>query len=184
MICQSCGRANELEAKFCKGCGAPLASDEGTQQNNSYQPGAGYQTNMQNQYGMPQSMYAGTTRMTKKEFDQCESIKPIAKNIRASAIIAYVIGAISLVANVILGGNVFGILDVVIVVGLGLRIQFAKSRVCAVILGVYSVFNLIYMLVLTGRPGGWLIIICAVYAIMYTFKYQKAWNAYQQTGQL
>ena len=44
MICQSCGRANELEAKFCKGCGAPLASDEGTQQNNSYQPGAGYQT--------------------------------------------------------------------------------------------------------------------------------------------
>ena len=43
MICQSCGRANELGAKFCKGCGAPLASDEGTQQNNSYQPGAGYQ---------------------------------------------------------------------------------------------------------------------------------------------
>ena len=41
MICQSCGRANELGAKFCKGCGAPLASDEGTQQNNSYQPGAG-----------------------------------------------------------------------------------------------------------------------------------------------
>lgn len=184
MICQSCGRANELGAKFCKGCGAPLASDEGTQQNNLYQPGAGYQTNMQNQYGMPQSMYAGTTRMTKKEFDQCESIKPIAKNIMASAIIAYVIGAISLVANVILGGNVFGILDVVIVVGLGLGIQFVKSRVCAVILGVYSVFNLIYMLVLTGRPGGWLIIICAVYAIMYTFKYQKAWNAYQQTGQL
>lgn len=84
----------------------------------------------------------------------------------------------------ILGGNVFGILDVAIVVGLGLGIQFAKSRVCAVILGVYSVFNLIYMIVLTGRPGGWLIIICAVYAIMYTFKYQKAWNAYQQTGQL
>ena len=80
----------------------------------------------------------------KEEFDQCESIKPIAKNIRASAIIAYVIGAISLVANVILGGNVFGILDVAIVVGLGLGIQFAKSRVCAVILGVYSVFNLIY----------------------------------------
>ena len=116
MICQSCGRANELGAKFCKGCGAPLASDEGTQQNNSYQPGAGYPTNMQNQYGMPQSMYAGTTRMTKEEFDQCEIIKPIAKNIRASAIIAYVIGAISLVANVILGGNVFGILDVAILV--------------------------------------------------------------------
>lgn len=182
MICQSCGRANEQGAQFCKSCGAPLTSSDNVQQsmqNNAFQQNNGYQ-----QYGMPENVYAGTTRMTKKEFDQCESIKPITKNLMVAAIITYVVGAISLIANVILGGNIFGIVDVAIVVGLGMGVQFAKSRACAVVLGVYSVFNLIYMLILTGRPGGWLIIICAVYSIMYTFKYQKAWNTYQQTGQL
>ncbi|MBP3768958.1 MAG: zinc-ribbon domain-containing protein [Lachnospira sp.] len=27
MICKSCGRVNELGARFCKSCGAPLESD-------------------------------------------------------------------------------------------------------------------------------------------------------------
>ena len=35
MICKSCGRANELGARFCKSCGAPLESDESMQQNNT-----------------------------------------------------------------------------------------------------------------------------------------------------
>lgn len=200
MICQSCGRANELGAKFCKSCGAPLESNETVQQNNAYQPNAPYQPNngyqsnngypsnngyqQGNQYGMPESMYSGTTRMTKKEFDECANIKILTKNITAAAVIAYVIGAITFIVNVIMAGNIAGILDVLIVVGLGLGIHLAKSRVCAVIITAYSIFNLIYMLLLTGAPGGWLIIVCGVYSIIYTFKYQKAWNKYQQTGQI
>lgn len=197
MICQSCGRANELGAKFCKSCGAPLESNETAQQNNIYQQGAAYQSepayqqnngyqqnNPNNQYGMPESMYSGTTRMTKKEFNECANIKTITKNITASAIIAYVIGVVTFIVNVVLAGNAAGILDVLIVVGLGLGVHLAKSRVCAVIIAAYSIFNCIYMLMLTGRPGGWLIIVCGVYAVIYTFKYQKAWKKYQQTGQI
>ena len=45
MICKSCGRANELGARFCKSCGAPLESDESMQQNNTYQSENVYQQN-------------------------------------------------------------------------------------------------------------------------------------------
>ena len=69
-------------------------------------------------------------------------------------------------------------------VGLGLGIHLAKSRACAVIITAYSIFNFIYMILLAGVPGGWLIIVCGVYSIIYTFKYQNAWNKYQQTGQI
>ena len=56
MICKSCGRANELGARFCKSCGAPLESDESMQQNNTYQSENVCQQN--NQYVMPESMYS------------------------------------------------------------------------------------------------------------------------------
>lgn len=182
MICKSCGRANELGARFCKSCGAPLESDESMQQNNTYQSENVYQQN--NQYVMPESLYSGTTRMTKKEFNECANIKSITKNITAAAIIAYVIGAITFIVNVVMAGNIAGLVYVMIVVGLGLGIHLAKSRACAVIITAYSIFNFIYMILLAGVPGGWLIIVCGVYSIIYTFKYQNAWNKYQQTGQI
>ncbi len=53
-----------LEPDFAKSCGAPLESDESMQQNNTYQSENVYQQN--NQYVMPESLYSGTTRMTKK----------------------------------------------------------------------------------------------------------------------
>lgn len=80
--------------------------------------------------------------------------------------------------------NIFGLLDVIIVIGLGVGVHVAKSRACAVVLLVYSVFNMIYMLLLAGMPGGWLILVCGIYATIYTFKYQSAWQRYQQTGRL
>lgn len=165
MICKSCGRANEQGAKFCKSCGAPLEGGVDVQQNNKVgyqQKNMGYQ-----QYDMSGNMNFGTTRMTKEEFNQCANIKTIIKNITIAAIITYVIGAISLITNVILGGNIFGLLDVIIVIGLGVGVHVAKSRACAVVLLVYSVFNMIYMLLLAGMPGGWLILVCGIYATLY-----------------
>lgn len=185
MICKSCGRANEQGARFCKSCGAPLEGGTDVQQNNK----AGYQQNnmgyqQYQTYDMSGNMNYGTTRMTKEEFNQCANIKPITKNITVAAIMTYVVGVISLITNVILGGNIFGLLDVIIVIGLGVGIHMAKSRACAVVLLVYSVFNMIYMLLLAGMPGGWLILVCGIYATIYTFKYQSAWQRYQQTGML
>ena len=148
MICKSCGRANELGARFCKSCGAPLESNESMQQNNTNQSENVCQQN--NQYVMPESMYSGTTRMTKKEFNECANIKSITKNITAAAIIAYVIGAITFIVNVVMAGNIAGLVDVMIVVGLGLGIHLAKSRACAVIITAYSIFNFIYMRVKVG----------------------------------
>lgn len=182
MICQSCGRANEQGAKFCKSCGAPLESNVNVQQSNTVQyqqNNVGYQ-----QYDMSGNMNTGTTRMTKEEFNQCANIKSIIKNITVAAIITYVVGFITLITNVIIGGNIFGLLDVIIVIGLGVGIHIAKSRACSIALLVYSFVNMIYMIILAGMPGGWLIIVCGIYATIYTFKYQNTWERYKQTGQL
>ena len=166
MICKSCGRANEQGAKFCKSCGAPLEGGVDVQQNNKVgyqQKNMGYQ-----QYDMSGNMNFGTTRMTKEEFNQCANIKTIIKNITIAAIITYVIGAISLITNVILGGNIFGLLDVIIVIGLGVGVHVAKSRACAVVLLVYSVFNMIYML-FACRHAWWMAYISMRYICYYIY---------------
>ena len=97
MICKSCGRANELGARFCKSCGAPLESDESMQQNNTYQSENVCQQN--NQYVMPESMYSGTTRMTKKEFNECANIKSI---IIMSLLISAIISIINIINSMCL----------------------------------------------------------------------------------
>ena len=111
MICMSCGRANEQGAQFCKSCGAQLSQSDNSQQgmNNSASDSdvAFKQNNGYQQYDMSENVYVGTTRMTKKEFDKCESIKPITKNLMVAAIITYVIGIISFVVNVIVAGNIW-----------------------------------------------------------------------------
>ena len=113
MICMSCGRANEQGAQFCKSCGTQLSHSDNSQQgmNNrvSDSDAAFQRNNGYRQYDISENVYVGTTRMTKKEFDKSESIKPITKNLMVAAIITYVIGIISFVVNVIVAGNIFGI---------------------------------------------------------------------------
>ena len=61
------------------------------------------------------------------------------------------------------------------------RLEFLKtpdqSRVASIILLVYAAINVIYLLIETGRLGGWWIAVVGIYAVIYTFKFQKAWKA-------
>lgn len=106
----------------------------------------------------------------------------VSKNINASAIMMYIVAGITLLANVIYAGNALGLLDVFVVIGMGLGIQLAQSRACAVVAAVYSVINCIVTIIMTGVPGGWLIIVASIYAVIATFKFNEAWDNYQRTG--
>mgnify|MGYP001033615569 FL=1 len=157
MQCSQCGTQYPDGAPACPNCGAPAGQFAG----------GGY----------------GSGPMTKKEFYKHPNLKKTTGSIKSSAIILYICGALSLVLGII-GGNLMVIIDIVIVVGLGLGIQLAQSRVCALIILAYSIFNTVYMLISTGRAGGYLILLAAIYAVIATFQFQKAWKNYQQTGML
>lgn len=102
------------------------------------------------------------------------------KQITGTAIACYIITGINvLLAFAVAFSN---ILDILLMLGMGLGIHLAKSRVCSIILTVYGAFNVVVMTIATGSVSGWWIPVVGIYAIINTFKYQKAWEEYQKTG--
>lgn len=160
MQCFQCGTQFTDGMTNCPNCGAPAGNGQPFAQG---QP-----------YGYPQ-------KLSKKEFLRHPNLKKCSGNLKASAIILYVCAVISLALGVFIN-NYAVIVDVVIIVGLGLGIQLAQSRVCAILICVYAVINVIYVSMSSGRAGGYLILIAAIDAIIATFQFQKAWKEYQKTG--
>ena len=159
MKCPFCGAEAQPGQQFCLSCGAKLPADQA--------------------WGYPYAnAAAGVNRnISKSEF--CRSFAPdkMRKNIRASAILCYISAAVTAVFAILF--NPFMLLDVIIVLVLGLLIHLKQSRVCAVLLLAYSLFNCVVMLLSTGRFSGWLIILAGVFAVMYTFQLEKAYQAFR-----
>ena len=121
--------------------------------------------------------------LTKKEFLELPENIKLKKNIRSSAIICYVAALLSgVVGFLVLDTGAFILLDVAILVGLGLGVHLKQSKVCSVLLLVYAVASCILNLISNGQASGWLIILAGVYAVGATFKLDKQWKAYQQSG--
>ena len=109
--------------------------------------------------------------MTRREFLKTPQMNAIRYNIFSSAVIGYVIAGLTLYFGVIQTGNYFTILDVILVLACSLLIHLLQSRVAAIVLAAYAVLN--------GRFSGWWVALVGVYAVIYTFKFQKAWKDYQ-----
>lgn len=194
MQCLHCGNQFSDNMPSCPNCGAPVSTPYmqgqpyGNQAFGQQAQPYGNQTFGQqaqpygNQvYGQQAQPYGYGAPMSKKEFSKHPNIKKCSGNIKGSAIALYVCAGITMAAGLFMD-NYLSILDVMIIVGLALGIHLAQSRACSIILCAYSIFNVIIMIASTGKPGGWLIVIAAVDAIIYTFRFQKAWKEYQQTG--
>lgn len=120
--------------------------------------------------------------MSRKEFYRHAVMKRIRTNINTASIILYVCSVATFVLNVVLMNNVFGIVDVILVLGLALGIHIAKSRVCAGAMTIYSLINVIATAIGTGRLTGYLPVIAAIYALVETCNFHKAWKEYSSTG--
>lgn len=194
MICEKCGQWIEDGSKACGSCGTPVnvqgvQNEQGTDaaaQGAANGAPAAVQPGMAagvDAGGMGAGGYAvnpgqgGQPPLTKDQFYKHPNVAYARTQIRAAAIISYVVAGISLVF-----GGMGVIIDVLLIIGLGLGIQLLRSRVCAVILTVYGVWNTIWVTLSTGTLGGWWILLAGIYAIIYTFKYQGAWTEYQRTG--
>ena len=157
MKCTKCGTELESNALVCPFCGQAVSD----------------QDIMQAQYGSKQ--------LTKEEFRELPAMKTCKSNINSCGIVLYVLGAINIGIQIYLGG--FPI-DGIVLILLGLGIHLGKSRICAILCTAYGAFNMIYMVMTTKRISGWWILLVAVYALIYTFKYHSAWSRYQKDGTL
>ena len=120
--------------------------------------------------------------MTKREFLKTKEMKKVRANITACAALGYALAIGSVVLNVVKSQNYNVILDAVIIITLSLLIHLLQSRVAAILLGVYSLVNVAVLYYMTGKPGGIIVIAIAIYAIIYTFKFQKAWKDYKKSA--
>lgn len=157
MQCSHCGTELESNALVCPFCGQAV-SDE---------------SRLQEQYGGKQ--------LTKKEFLGLPAMQSCKSNINTCGIALYVIGAINIVLE--LATQALPI-DGILLILLGLGIHLGKSRVCAILCTAFGGFNVVYMIVTTGRIAGWWILLAGIYALTYTFKYHSAWSKYKKDGTL
>ncbi len=185
MNCPKCGAPLAPNAHFCGVCGTPVQEIPPVQQPAASQYGAPVQQPAAQEYPPMQQPAAPVqpALLSRAEFDQHPLVKKCRGNILGSAIVMYICAAITLLATVLLANNLFGLIDVAILAGLGLGVQLGRSRVCAVIACVYSVINMLITLITTHQVGGYLMVIAAIYAVLSTFQYAKAWKTYQLTGQ-
>ena len=159
MKCPTCGTEVQPGQQFCTSCGAKLPADQA--------------------WGNPYAYAAAAENRNISKSEFCRNYAPdkMRKNIRASAILCYVSAAVTAVFAILF--NPFMFLDVIIVLVLGLLIHLKQSRVCAVLLLAYSLFNCVVMLLSTGRFSGWLIILAGVFAVIYTFQLEKAYQEFR-----
>lgn len=159
--------------------GGSAPGGEGPQPSQPFQPGAGYGAGAQG--GAAAYGYGAPGAVTKKQFLTLPENRKIRTEIRSAGIICYICAGITLVLALI-SLQMTALLDVAILVGLGLGVHLAQSRACAILLTVYAGINMLITLVVLGRFGGWLVLLAGIFAIVYTFKFQKLWKAYQMGG--
>lgn len=164
--CPKCGQFFDDSASFCSACGAALGG--GSQ-------GVDFTPEPISYPGQPAPRKAAT----KQEFLKLPENKKMKNEILTAAIISYVFAGINAVVQIGMQGNLVSIIDVLLLVGLGLGIQLKQSRVCAILLCVDGAYSFLVSLLAAGTPSGYLILIAGIFAIVYTFKLDKAWKQYQ-----
>ena len=121
--------------------------------------------------------------MTRREFLKTPQMNAIKNNLFSSAVIGYVIAGLTLYFGVIKTGNYFAMLDVVLILACALLIHLLQSRAAAIVLAAYAVLNVVVTTVSNGKFSGWWVALVGVYAVIYTFKFQKAWKDYQKDNE-
>ena len=113
--------------------------------------------------------------MTQREFFKSPQMNVISKNIFTCAVIGYAIAGLTLYLDVIQGGNYYSIATVVVLTACSVLIHLLQSRAAAIVLTAFSAMVVLITNVQNGKFSGWWVVLVGVYAIIYTFKFQKAW---------
>lgn len=160
MKCESCGAELEKGAILCPQCGRAVEHTEPTVDENF-----------------------ATNPMTKKEFYKLGGMRNCRANINGSAALLYFSAAVTAIFSFIsLEGISSSIWDAVVLLALALLIQFAKSRVAAILALADGLVGMIITIVNTGERSGYLIVLAGFWAVYYTFQFHSRWNKYKKNG--
>ena len=99
--------------------------------------------------------------VSKKEFFRKHAGESFYRNLRINAIIGYVVCGITLMTAVL---NPFLVIDALLLLGLVLGMHLGTSKVCAILITVYGVFNVVSGLLSAGIPSGWAVLIVGIYS--------------------
>ena len=121
--------------------------------------------------------------MTRWEFFKSSKMSTISKNIFTCAVLGYVLSGLTLYLNVIKNGLYSSIPTVVVLLACSLLIHLLQSRVAAIVLTAYSVLHIYITSIANGKLSGWWVVFIGVYAIIMTFKFQKAWQEEKEFGE-
>lgn len=167
--CSNCGKELPTDASgLCADCAqaansAPLTAMEITKKMNRGRM-------------MPTDAPAG---VSKREFQQKYSEG--GRSCVAAAIIGYIsAGATLLVAlSGLLDGSILMLIDVAIILVPTLLIHIIKSRIAAIVMLGYGLFNLVSYLISSGEFRGWILVVAGIAAVIGAFQCAKEWREYQ-----
>ncbi len=180
--CPNCGDPIQGENhKFCPNCGfqlaaaAPLSAPVQPAATPVFDPGE------QMKKGMA---YSAPLGLDKKTFLKKYSLGY--KDCLAAAIIGYISAGITAavaLTNIVDFMNAYALIDVAILVTLSLLIHLVRSRVASIILLVYALYNVVLMVINTGKFAGWWGLLAGILAVVGSFQCVKEWTTYQARSQ-
>lgn len=98
----------------------------------------------------PAGQYVG-----RKEFIEKYAQPSLRKNIKSIAILCYVCAGLTFVMSIAV--NPIGIIDALVLLGFALGMHIAKSKVCAILILVLSIIEVLLSLIVGAFPFWWLI---------------------------
>ncbi len=130
------------------------------------------------QQSAPQNnSYSYQGNMTKRDFVKMPSMSKVKFDWMGAWISGYALCALNVVL-LLLMNNPYGLIDIVLMLGLTIGIHVGFNRGCAVALLVYAVFNLIAGYIMYHRFMGIWVIVAGVWAVKATFEFHKQWKNY------
>ncbi len=112
--------------------------------------------------------------VSKKEYLQKHASEEFYKNIKTCAIASYVMIGFNVLR---LFASPRVILDIALLLGLTFGVHLKKSKVCAILLLLYGIINLIIMSIGAGRLAGWMWILIPVIYLQYFNKAEKEYKS-------
>lgn len=123
--------------------------------------------------------------MSKKEFYQLPGVKSSRGNIIGCAVMTYLCAFMTFLAAMDWADYTDKIPFFAMAIGtqlaLGLWLQLGKSRLCAILILLYGVAELVLSPKEMTRVS-LLLLLVGVDAIIYTFKFHRLWSQYKKTG--
>ena len=151
MTCPYCSREIPEDSVICPYCGAVLDAPAETDA-------------------------PAPAKLSRTEFFKTACSEKVRKELKAVVLVLYICAGLTFIVQ-LLGGMLP--IDGIILAGLAFWIQKTKSMASAIVTLVYAVLSMLLSILVVGNLSGWLIVLAAVFAVIYVNKGNKEWKAYE-----